>query len=84
MFMDTIAKKQRKLTGVVTSDKMQKTRVVEVARIKTHPKYQKQIRMKTKFKAHEEKNEYKTGDTVTIGESRPLSRTKRWVILGRS
>jgi small subunit ribosomal protein S17 len=69
---------RRELIGVVTSDKMQKTRVVLVERRLSHAKYGKYMTSRTKYKAHDEKNEYKTGDKVLIVESRPLSRDKRW------
>jgi len=74
---------KRKLEGVVVSDKMQKTRVVEVSRMAKHPKYLKYYKVTRRFKAHDEENTYKTGDHVTIEESRPLSRGKRWVIVGK-
>jgi small subunit ribosomal protein S17 len=70
--------RKRKLVGVITSDKMNKTRVVLVERRVSHGKYGKYLTKRTKFKAHDEKNEYKTGDKVVIIESRPLSRDKRW------
>ena len=70
--------KRRELIGVVTSDKMQKTRVVLVERRLSHAKYGKYMTSRTKYKAHDEKNEYKTGDRVLIVEARPLSRDKRW------
>ena len=76
-------KKIRKIIGVVVSDKMTKTRVVAVASLKKHPKYLKYYKVTTKFKAHDENNEYKTGDKVTIEESRPLSREKRWKIINK-
>lgn len=72
---------QRKLTGTVISDRMNKTRVIEVARLKKHPRYQKFFKVTTHFKAHDEKNEFHTGDVVIIGETRPLSKDKRWEIL---
>ena len=75
---------KRKLTGVVVSDKMTKTRVVAVARLKKHPKYLKYFKDTSRFKAHDENNEYKTGDTVIIEETRPLSRDKRWIIISKS
>ncbi|MGC9599290.1 MAG: 30S ribosomal protein S17 [Minisyncoccia bacterium] len=75
--------KKRRITGVVVSDKMQKTRVVAVHRLKKHPKYLKYYRVTTKFKAHDEKNEYKKGDSVVVEETRPLSRGKRWKIVGK-
>ncbi|MEA2624413.1 MAG: small subunit ribosomal protein [Candidatus Binatota bacterium] len=64
--------------GVVVSDKMQKTIVVQVERTVQHGQYKKQIRLRRRFKAHDEKNECKTGDRVRIEETRPLSRDKRW------
>jgi small subunit ribosomal protein S17 len=75
--------KHRKLTGIVTSDKMTKTRVVAVSTLKKHPKYLKYYKVTTKFKAHDENNEYKTGDTVIMQETRPLSKEKRWKIVAR-
>jgi small subunit ribosomal protein S17 len=75
-----VASRKRKMTGVVTSDKMNKTRVVLVERRVSHGKYGKYLTKRTRFKAHDEKNEYKTGDKVIIVESRPLSRDKRWRI----
>jgi small subunit ribosomal protein S17 len=75
--------KKRRITGVVVSDTMQKTRVVAVHSLKKHPKYLKYYRVTTKFKAHDEKNEYKKGDAVVIEETRPLSREKRWKIVGK-
>ena len=75
--------KKRKIIGVVVSDKMTKTRVVAVASLKKHPKYLKYYKVTTKFKAHDENNEYKAGDKVTIQESRPLSREKRWTIINK-
>ncbi len=69
--------------GKVVSDKMAKTRVVEVARFKKHPKYLKYYKVSKRFKAHDEKNEYHTGDTVIMEETRPLSKEKRWIIVGK-
>jgi small subunit ribosomal protein S17 len=66
------------MIGVVTSDKMDKTRVVTVERRLAHTKYGKYMTSRTKYKAHDEKNEFRTGDRVQIVESRPLSRDKRW------
>jgi small subunit ribosomal protein S17 len=70
--------RKRELVGIITSDKMNKTRVVLVERRVSHGKYGKYLTKRTKFKAHDEKNEYKQGDKVLIVESRPLSRDKRW------
>ena len=72
---------KRKITGVVVSDKMTKTRVVEVKRSKRHPKYLKYYTVTTRFKAHDEDNAYHTGDTVVMEETRPLSKEKRWKIV---
>ena len=69
------------LEGIVISDKMQKTRVVQVKWVTKHAKYKKLVRRASKYKAHDEKNETKTGDVVRIMETRPLSKDKRWVIL---
>ena len=70
---------QRKTkVGRVVSDKMDKTIVVSIERLQRHPLYKRVIRLTTKFKAHDEGNEAKVGDTVLIEESRPLSATKRW------
>jgi len=66
------------MTGVVVSDKMDKTVVVLVNRLIKHPVYKKYIRRRAKFMAHDEQNSARMGDTVEIIESRPLSRFKRW------
>ncbi len=71
--------KRRRLTGVVTSDKMMKTVVVEVSRTYQHPLYKKVVHASSRFKAHNELDA-KVGDVVEIVESRPLSRDKRWVV----
>jgi small subunit ribosomal protein S17 len=64
--------------GKVVSDKMEKTIVVAVETYKKHPLYHKRIKYTKKFKAHDENNEAKIGDTVKIMETRPLSKDKRW------
>ena len=69
---------RRELVGVVTSDKMNKTVVVQVTRRVKAPLFGKYITKRIKYKAHSENNEFKTGDTVVIVESRPLSKDKRW------
>ena len=71
---------RRKLIGRVRSDKMDKTVVVEVVRFKREGLYKKYVRVRRRYKAHDEKNEFKTGDRVEIIESRPLSREKRWAV----
>ena len=67
--------------GVVVSNKMTKTVVVEVERRFTHPVMQKTVRMTKKYKAHDENNTFKVGDIVSIQESKPISRDKRWVVI---
>jgi small subunit ribosomal protein S17 len=71
---------RRKLIGRVRSDKMNKTVIVEVVRFKREGIYKKYVRVRKRYKAHDEKNEFKTGDRVEIIESRPLSREKRWAV----
>ena len=73
-----VQSKRKTKVGRVVSDKMDKTIVVSVERLARHPLYKRVIRLSTKFKAHDEQNDAKTGDTVLIEESRPLSATKRW------
>lgn len=70
--------KRRSKQGRVVSDKMEKTIVVLAETRVAHPVYGKIVRKSVKFKAHDEKNEAKTGDTVRIMESRPMSKDKRW------
>src|SRR5436189_5322108 len=72
---------RRTETGVVTSDKMNKTRRVEIPRLVKHPRYGKYIKRRTICKVHDEKNESRLGDTVEIMESRPLSKTKNWRLI---
>lgn len=69
---------RKELVGKVVSDRMDKTIVVRAGRMAVHPVLRKTIRRFTKFKAHDEKNAAKTGDTVKIRLSRPLSKNKRW------
>lgn len=76
-------KKRRKLQGIVVSDKMAKTAIVAIEHFKKHPRYLKYYKVTKRLAAHDENKEFKTGDKVTIEESRPLSRTKRWKIVGR-
>ena len=81
--MTEIAKteaRKKKLVGVVVSDKMDKTIVVEVARRVRHPRYQKVMTKYKKFYAHDEKGEAGMGDTVRLVESRPFSKLKRWTL----
>ncbi len=69
------------LTGVVTSDKADKTITITVASRETHPLYKKQYTVNRKYTAHDPKNEASTGDKVTIEESRPISKTKTWKLI---
>ncbi len=75
-------KKSRLLKGVVISDKMDKTIVVSVSRLKKHPLYKKRYRVNKKYKAHDQKNECKIGDRVVIKECRPISKSKKWKVKG--
>ena len=70
--------RRRVEVGVVTSDKMNKTRRVEIPRLVKHPRYSKYIRRRTVCHVHDEQNESHVGDTVEIMETRPLSKTKHW------
>jgi small subunit ribosomal protein S17 len=74
----TVETKRKTKVGRVVSDKMDKTIVVSVERLTRHRLYKRVIRLSTKFKAHDETNDARIGDTVLIEESRPLSATKRW------
>ncbi len=69
------------LKGVVVSDKMDKTIVVLVNRLKKHPRYKKRYKISKKYKAHDQENKYKTGDIVIIQENRPISKNKKWIVL---
>lgn len=78
---DQVKQSKRSLSGVVVSDKMDKTIVVVVENVKIHPKYQKRYAVSKRYKVHDEKNQYKEGDKVTFIECRPLSKDKRWRVL---
>jgi len=71
---------KKTLKGVVVSDKMDKTIVVSVERIKQHPLYRRRYKVQKRYKAHDPENKYHLGDKVIIQESRPLSRGKRWMV----
>lgn len=79
--MEAVRNERKVRTGKVVSDKMQKTIVVAVETTKQHPLYGKRVRHTKKFKAHDEHNEAKMGDTVRIMETRPLSKDKNWRLL---
>lgn len=72
---------KRVLQGVVVSDKMEKTVVVQVSRRVSHPIYKKTIERTKKYKAHDEQKKFKMGDAVSIIESAPISKTKRWTVV---
>ncbi len=76
-----VAKKARTVTGKVVSDKMDKTITVLISRRVKHPVYGKYMSKSSKVKAHDENNECKMGDLVTVSESRPLSKTKTWTLV---
>ncbi len=73
--------KRKTKTGRVVSDKMDKTIVVSVERLRRHPVYKRVVRLSSKFKAHDAENAARVGDTVRIEESRPLSAEKRWTVV---
>ncbi len=72
-----------KIQGTIVSDKMNKTVVVEVERVKEHPRYKKRYRVHKRYKAHDENEQFKTGDKVIIEETRPISRDKRWKVVSK-
>ena len=75
---------KRILQGVVVSDKLDKTVIVDVERRFLHPVMKKTVRRTKKYHAHDEANTYKVGDVVRIEESRPLSKLKNWVVVGEA
>ena len=72
---------KRQLKGTIVSNKMQKTVVVEVERVKEHPRYKRRYKVHKKYKAHYNEGEFKIGDKVIIEECRPISKDKKWKIL---
>ena len=74
---------KRVLQGVVVSDKQEKTVVVKVERRFTHPLLKKTVRRSKNYHAHDEAKAYKVGDNVSIEETRPISRLKRWIVVGK-
>ena len=75
---------KKELKGVVVSNRMIKTVVVAVTRLKLQKKYKKQYKVTTRYKAHNEKNELVPGDQVIIQESKPISKDKRWIVLRKA
>ena len=80
---EKVEAKGLKLRGVVVSDKMNKTVVVSVSRFIEHPKYGKFYKVSKKYKAHDEENAYKTGDKVEIVSTRPISKDKKFAVVGK-
>jgi len=74
-------KNRRILKGIVVSDKMDKTIIVLVERIKEHPRYRRRYRVSKKYKVHDPEKRYKVGDKVSIQECRPISKEKKWVVV---
>ena len=72
---------KKTMVGMVVSDRMKKTIVVEICRFVRHPVYNRVIRRRTKFSVHDEKNDAHTGDRVKVVECRPLSKNKHWRLL---
>ncbi|HAU07380.1 MAG: 30S ribosomal protein S17 [Candidatus Yanofskybacteria bacterium GW2011_GWF1_44_227] len=81
--MTTLETKNRILKGVVVSDKMDKTVVIEILRLKKHPKYKKFYKVSKRFKAHDEENKYHVGDNVLIKETKPISKDKKWIVVDK-
>jgi len=73
----------RKLKGTIVSDTMNRTRVIEITRMKKHRRYERYFTVTKRLKADDPKNEYKTGEAVVIEETRPLSKEKRWRVVAR-
>ena len=75
--------KGRILKGIVVSDKMTKTVVVEISRLKKHPKYRKYFEVSKRYKAHDPESQFHVGDKVLIKETKPISKEKRWMVIGK-
>lgn len=78
-----LQKKTKVLKGVIVSNKMNKTVVVAVTRLKEHPKYKRRYKVTKKYKAHDEENGYKIGDRVVIKQVRPISKEKKWKVVSK-
>ena len=74
----TVRNRRKTRVGKVVSDRMDKTVVVSIERLVSHPMYGRYVRRRAKFKVHDEKNECRVGDTIRFMETRPLSKDKRW------
>lgn len=75
---------KKRLQGIIVSDKMEKTVVVKTERIKKHAKYKRRYKVSKKYKAHVEKQDFKKGDKVIIEECRPISKDKKWRVIGKA
>jgi small subunit ribosomal protein S17 len=74
---------KKTLQGIVVSDKMQKTIVVQVESMKEHPKYKRRYKTHKRYKAHDQNQEYHVGDKVVIEETKPMSKDKNWTVIKR-
>jgi len=72
---------KKKFSGLVVSDKMDKTIIVRIDRVRVHPKYKKRYTVSKRYKVHDEKNKFKEGDKINFIECRPLSKEKRWRVI---
>ncbi len=79
----SVEKKIKVIRGKVISDIMDKTVVVDIERVKTHNLYHKKYTLNKKYKAHDEKNEYKNGDTVEIAPTKPISKDKKYIVINK-
>ncbi|MBI3120439.1 MAG: 30S ribosomal protein S17 [Candidatus Kerfeldbacteria bacterium] len=79
--MATTTKHQQRLTGIVVSDRMDRTIVVRVDRLKTHRLYKKKFTVSKKYKVHDPENRFHVNDTVTFQSCRPISKDKRWIVV---
>lgn len=77
----SVANNRKSMTGTVVSDKMDKTVVIVVEKKFSHPKFKKVVKTTRRFKVHDEKNECRSGDFISISETRPLSKDKRWRLM---
>lgn len=81
---ETKISKPRVKKGIVVSDKMDKTIVIEITRLKKHKKYKKYYKVSKRFKAHDEENKFHIGDNVIIQETKPISKDKRWRVISKA
>jgi len=74
---------KKRLSGIVVSDRMDKTVIVAITRLKEHSKYKKRYKITKRYKAHDEQNKFKVGDKVMIQECRPISKDKKWRVIAK-